>query len=46
MRKLAGSTHDLCVLDAVISITLFMNRDEPWHWWAYTEERKNRCEAE
>lgn len=32
--------HDPCVIDVFISITRFMDGDEPKTWWAYTEERK------
>lgn len=35
-----ASRHDPCVLDVFISITRFMNGEEPRPWWAYTEERK------
>jgi hypothetical protein len=34
--------QDPCVLDVFISITRFMDGDEPKLWWAYTEERKKR----
>ncbi len=34
--------HDPCVLDVFISLTRFMDGDEPKPWWAYTEERKQR----
>lgn len=37
---ITGSRQDPCVLDVFISITRFMNGDEPRPWWAYTEERK------
>jgi len=37
-----GARQDPCVLDVFISITCFMNGDEPRPWWAYTEERKRR----
>ena len=35
-----ASRHDPCVLDVFISVTRFMNGEEPRPWWAYTEERK------
>jgi hypothetical protein len=35
-----GARQDPCVLDVFISITRFMNGDEPQPWWHYTEERK------
>ena len=34
------SRHDPCVLDVFISVTRFMNGEDPRPWWAYTEERK------
>jgi len=37
-----GARQDPCVLDVFISITRFMNGDEPRPWWAYTAERKRR----
>ena len=33
--------HDPCVIDVFISITRFMNGEEPRAWWTYTEERKS-----
>ncbi|PIE61992.1 MAG: mitomycin resistance protein [Desulfobacterales bacterium] len=35
-----GIKQDLCVLDVFISITSFMDGNEPKPWWAFTEERK------
>ena len=32
--------HDPCVIDVFISITRFINGDEPKPWWHYTAERK------
>jgi len=32
--------HDPCVLDVFISITRFMDGEEPRPWWAFTAERK------
>ncbi len=37
---LTGSRHDPCVIDVFISVTRFINGDEPKAWWNYTEERK------
>lgn len=37
---LTGSRHDLCVIDVFISVTRFINGDEPKAWWDYTAERK------
>jgi hypothetical protein len=36
----SGTKHDPCVLDVFISITRFMDGEEPKPWWYYTEERK------
>ncbi len=36
-----GETHDPCVIDVFISITRFMNGENPLPWWEYTQERKN-----
>ncbi len=35
-----ASRHDPCVIDVFISITRFMDGEEPRPWWDYTEERK------
>ncbi|MDD2845410.1 MAG: helix-hairpin-helix domain-containing protein [Rhodoferax sp.] len=35
-----GVRQDPCVLDTFISVTHFMNGDEPRPWWTYTDERK------
>lgn len=35
-----GVRHDPCVIDVFMSITSFMNGDEPREWWAFTSERK------
>ena len=35
-----GITHDPCVIDVFISITRFMQGEEPKSWWNYTQERK------
>jgi hypothetical protein len=32
--------HDPCVIDVFISITRFMNGEEPRAWWNFTAERK------
>ena len=37
---LTGSRHDPCVIDVFISVTCFINGDEPKPWWDYTQERK------
>ncbi len=36
----SGVTYDPCVLDVFISITRFMEGDEPQPWWVFTKERK------
>lgn len=33
---------DPCVLDVCLSITRFVDGDDPKVWWAYTAERKQR----
>ena len=35
-----GSRQDPCVMDVFISITRFMEGDDPKPWWTYTAERK------
>lgn len=35
-----GSRHDPCVIDVFLSITRFMEGDNPRPWWEYTAERK------
>ena len=35
-----ASRPDPCVLDVFMSITRFMNGEEPRPWWDFTEERK------
>ncbi|MGM9516241.1 helix-hairpin-helix domain-containing protein [Roseateles sp. DB2] len=37
-----GQRHDPCVIDVFISVTRFMDGDEPQPWWDYTAERKAR----
>ena len=37
-----GSRHDPCVLDTFMSVTEFMNGNQPRRWWEYTAERKRR----
>ena len=38
----SGARHDPCVLDTFMSVTRFMDGEEPRVWWAYTAERKQR----
>lgn len=35
-----STRHDPCVIDVFMSVTRFMDGEEPRPWWAYTEERK------
>jgi len=35
-----GVRHDPCVIDVFISVTSFINGDEPKVWWDYTAQRK------
>lgn len=37
-----GRREDPCVLDVFISLTRFMDGEEPRQWWDYTAERKRR----
>jgi len=37
---LTGVRQDPCVLDVFVSVTRFMDGDEPRPWWFYTPERK------
>ncbi len=37
-----GERVDPCALDVMISITRFLQGDDPKVWWAYTAERKKR----
>ena len=37
---ITNQRHDPCVIDVFISITRFINGDEPKPWWHYTAERK------
>ncbi len=38
--ELTGARQDPCVLDVFVSVTRFMDGDEPRPWWFYTPERK------
>jgi len=42
---ITGHRHDPCVLDVFISITRFINGEDPRPWWAFTSERKNALAA-
>ena len=39
--RLTGKHQDPCVLDVFVSVTRFMDGDDPRPWWDYTPERKN-----
>jgi hypothetical protein len=38
--EVMGKRNDPCVLDVMISITDFMDGNEPCVWWDYTAKRK------
>lgn len=40
LSSIKGMRQDPCVLDVFISITRFMNGEDPRPWWHYTAERK------
>ena len=40
LSQIKGKRQDPCVLDVFISITRFMDGEEPRPWWQYTAERK------
>ena len=40
LSTIKGRRQDPCLLDVLISITRFMEGEEPRPWWMYTEERK------
>ena len=40
--RITGVRHDLCVLDAFISITRFMDGQPAKPWWHFTSERKQQ----
>ncbi len=40
LSRVTGQRQDPCVLDVFISITRFMDGEEPKVWWEYTAERK------
>ena len=40
--ELTGLRQDPCVLDVLVSVTRFMDGEEPRPWWHYTPERKKR----
>ena len=38
--SITASRHDPCVIDVFLSITHFIEGDNPRPWWEYTAERK------
>ena len=42
---LTGVRQDPCVLDVFVSVTRFMDGEDPKPWWFYTPERKEQPEA-
>jgi hypothetical protein len=40
--RVTGQRHDPCVIDVFLSITDFMNGEDPREWWKYTEQRKKK----
>lgn len=42
LNELTGVRQDPCVLDVLVSVTRFMDGEEPRPWWHYTPERKKR----
>ena len=42
LSELTGVRQDPCVLDVLVSVTRFMDGEEPRPWWHYTPERKKR----
>ncbi|MGE4441667.1 MAG: helix-hairpin-helix domain-containing protein [Desulfomicrobium sp.] len=38
--ELTGVRQDPCVLDVLVSVTRFMDGEEPKPWWHFTPERK------
>lgn len=43
--NISGCKHDPCVIDVFISITRFIDGEEPRPWWFYTAERKSALAA-
>jgi hypothetical protein len=42
LSSIKGKRQDPCLLDVLISITRFMDGEDPRPWWHYTAERKRR----
>ena len=40
LSQIKGKRQDPCVLDVFISVTRFVDGEEPRPWWMYAEERK------
>lgn len=43
--ELTGARQDPCVLDVLVSVTRFMDGEEPRPWWFYTPERKGQASS-
>ena len=41
----SGVRQDPCVLDVFMSVTSFMNGDDPKPWWEFTAKRKRDYES-
>ncbi len=42
LTAVTGTPHGPCVLDVFLSITCFINGEEPNPWWEFTAERKRQ----
>lgn len=40
LSRIKGKRQDPCVLDVFISVTRFVDGEQPRPWWNYTAERK------
>ncbi len=45
LQAVTGKRQDPCVLDVFLSVTRFMNGEEPRSWWSFTAERKQMLES-
>jgi hypothetical protein len=43
--NVTNQKHDPCVIDVFISAVKYMEGGPPKQWWEFTEERKNRMDA-
>lgn len=44
--EVTAQYHDPCMLDVFMSITAFMDGDDPQPWWYFTEQRKQRLRTQ